>query len=54
MTYKIRKHYDRNGPLTRNKFYINVADFHLPRPQVKNSSSVDEHPIIFIDIGKAQ
>lgn len=54
MKYKIKKHYNRNGP--RNPFYINVADFHLPRPQDKsnNDHMVDGHPIIFIDIGAAQ
>ena len=52
MTYKIKRNYNSKGP--RNRFYCNVADFHLPRPTTKTKNNVDGHPIIFIEIGAAQ
>lgn len=54
--YKIRKNYNRNGPTLRNPFYINVADFHLNRPTIKNRNNgmVDGYPIIQISTGRMQ
>ncbi|MBQ9024787.1 MAG: hypothetical protein IJ104_00760 [Methanobrevibacter sp.] len=57
VAYKIRRNYNRNGPLTRNPFYINVADLHLPRPKQKNNNDdgvVDGYPIIQISTGRMQ
>lgn len=55
VAYKIRGNYNRNGPLTRNPFYFNVADFHLPKPTLKeevNNHLVDGYPIIHVDAGR--
>ena len=55
VSYKIRRNYNRNGPLFRNPFYLNVADLHLPRPRRKNGKGmVDGYPIIHVDTGRAQ
>lgn len=53
MGYKVRKN-PGNGP--RNKFYLNVAHFHLPRPRLKirRKGTVDGFPIIHVDTGNAQ
>lgn len=53
MQYKIKKSFSR-GP--RNPFYINVADFHRKRPQLKvrKKGTVDGFPIIHISTGVAQ
>lgn len=52
MSYKINKTL-KSCP---NPYYINVAWFHLKRPKLKlyEESIVDDHPIIFVEIGAAQ
>ena len=49
--YRIRRNIGR-GP--RNHFYINVAWFHLPRPNIKlkRTGFVDGYPIIHVDTGR--